>query len=355
EPESEHSEDRNLPSDEQILAQYEQHSESSDSGRESDIDRPLSPYGGSQYTSDDPDERVGFMRDSGPSDSESECEEYTLSNERIAAAREDPSSESDTESHYESCDSDESEPDNRNDLLRLNFTEYFRSISEQPDGGFTASVEPKPVKFPNVGRRPERTAAQKRCLAAWVELNGLKAFVLFDSGSTADVIGPDFARVAKMKIYRLENPVTLQLGTKGSRSRITSGCMTKYTISSSKDTVVGRDYFDIANVDRYDAVVGTVFMRRHGIALDFRDDTVKMNGSVVPTLSEGEELAELVRRSSKRISENIALKDNEEIEVIPRPQKNKHRETKHQVVILPDSKGRLTSKPTSKPSDKRKD
>ncbi|KAL0566100.1 hypothetical protein V5O48_015914, partial [Marasmius crinis-equi] len=80
EPESEHSEDRNLPSDEQILAQYEQHSESSDSGRESDIDRPLSPYGGSQYTSDDPDERVGFMRDSGPSDSESECEEYTLSN-----------------------------------------------------------------------------------------------------------------------------------------------------------------------------------------------------------------------------------------------------------------------------------
>ncbi|KAF9251453.1 hypothetical protein L218DRAFT_805278, partial [Marasmius fiardii PR-910] len=126
----------------------------------------------------------------------------------------------------------------------------------------------------------------KRCLAGWIELNGIKAFALFDSGSMADAISPDFTRAAKMKIFRLENPVTFQLGTKGSRSRVTYGCTTNYCISSSKNTVKDRDYFDIANIDRYDAVVGTVFMRRHGIILDFEKDVIRMKGSVVPTLSE---------------------------------------------------------------------
>ncbi|KAF9255110.1 hypothetical protein L218DRAFT_810614, partial [Marasmius fiardii PR-910] len=126
-------------------------------------------------------------------------------------------------------------------------------------------------------------------LAAWIELNGVKAFTLFDSGSTADAISPDFTRATKMRIYRLENPVTFQLGTKGSRSRVTYGCTTSYGISLLKETVKHRDYFDIANVNRYDAVVGTVFMRRHGIILDFKENVIKMNNSVVPTLSEGEE------------------------------------------------------------------
>ncbi|KAF9254781.1 hypothetical protein L218DRAFT_1042359, partial [Marasmius fiardii PR-910] len=58
-----------------------------------------------------------------------------------------------------------------------------------------------------------------------------------------------------------------------------------------KDTVKDHEYFDIANIDHYDAVVGTVFMRRHGIILDFEKDIIRMKGSVIPTLSEGEELA----------------------------------------------------------------
>ncbi|KAF9255417.1 hypothetical protein L218DRAFT_796756, partial [Marasmius fiardii PR-910] len=126
-------------------------------------------------------------------------------------------------------------------------------------------------------------------LAAWIELNGVKAFALFDSGSIADAISPDFTRTTKIKIYHLENPVTFQLGTKGSRSHVTYSCTTNYSISSLKEMVRDRDYFDIANVNHYDAVVGTVFMRRHGIVLDFHDDVIKMNNSVVPTLSEGEE------------------------------------------------------------------
>ncbi|KAF9257677.1 hypothetical protein L218DRAFT_808467, partial [Marasmius fiardii PR-910] len=124
-----------------------------------------------------------------------------------------------------------------------------------------------------------------RCLTAFLTINGFKAFVLFDSGSMADAISPDFARVAKLPIFQLENPVTLQLGTKGSRSRISFGCSTSYSLVPDS-SLSEPEYFDIANIDRYDAVIGTVFMRRHAISLHFSDDTVKVNGKSIPTLDE---------------------------------------------------------------------
>ncbi|THU91020.1 hypothetical protein K435DRAFT_601817, partial [Dendrothele bispora CBS 962.96] len=93
-------------------------------------------------------------------------------------------------------------------------------------------------------------------LSAFVEFNGLQAFALFDSGSTADTISPDFAHIAKLKMYQLENPVTLQLGTKGSRSKINYGCTASYQFKSSKETIKSKEYFDIANIDHYDEGIG---------------------------------------------------------------------------------------------------
>ncbi|KIK49944.1 hypothetical protein GYMLUDRAFT_119642, partial [Collybiopsis luxurians FD-317 M1] len=137
-------------------------------------------------------------------------------------------------------------------------------------------------------------------LAAFIEINGVKAFALFDSGSTADAISPDFARVAQLKMFQLENPITLQLGTKGSRSQITYGCIAPYLISKQ---IKDEDYFDIANVDRYDVVLGTVFMRKHGISLDFENNKVRVSGELIPTLSEGEEVRELTRQNQTPYTE----------------------------------------------------
>ncbi|KAF9259779.1 hypothetical protein L218DRAFT_820690, partial [Marasmius fiardii PR-910] len=125
-----------------------------------------------------------------------------------------------------------------------------------------------------------------RCLTAFVELNGVKAFVLFDSGSTADAVSPNFARIAKLQLFHLETPIMLQLGTKGSRSRISYGCTSTYTLKSDWETISSKDYFDIANVDCYDTILGTVFMRKHKMALDFETDSVRMKGRPIPTLTE---------------------------------------------------------------------
>ena len=52
---------------------------------------------------------------------------------------------------------------------------------------------------------------------------GVKAYTLFESGSTTDAMSPEFAKVAKMPLYTLERPMTLKLGCVGSKSKINFG------------------------------------------------------------------------------------------------------------------------------------
>lgn len=54
------------------------------------------------------------------------------------------------------------------------------------------------------------------CAELWI--NGVKAFVLFDSGCTTDSITPEFVYICKASRVDLKEPVGLQLGTKGSKT-----------------------------------------------------------------------------------------------------------------------------------------
>jgi hypothetical protein len=132
---------------------------------------------------------------------------------------------------------------------------------------------------------------------AMVTINGHQALTLFDSGSTSDSITPEFARVTNLKVYPLSNPVNLQLGTVGSRSRINYGAFPSVEYASIS---VLQEYLDVVNIDRYDAVLGTVFMRKNGISLDFEKGVICIHGTPAPTLSEGEETQEMARRHTLR-------------------------------------------------------
>ncbi|KAJ7575439.1 hypothetical protein C8J56DRAFT_1063344 [Mycena floridula] len=142
-------------------------------------------------------------------------------------------------------------------------------------------------------KRPYCSAKQKKCLTAWFEINGLKAYTLCDAGSTTDAISPDFAHVAKIKAHPLENPVNVALGTVGSCSKINFGtyCSVKYGSIDSKE------YWDVLNIDRYDAIVGTVFMREHKISLDFEHDVIHIKGKAFPMMNMSEDAQEHARRS----------------------------------------------------------
>jgi len=43
-----------------------------------------------------------------------------------------------------------------------------------------------------------------------------------------------------------------------------------------------REYVDIANFDRYDMIIGTLFMRTHKVILDFMNDTIRIEEQSIP-------------------------------------------------------------------------
>ena len=83
---------------------------------------------------------------------------------------------------------------------------------------------------------------------------------------------------------QLQNPVLLQLGTVGSSSMINFRAKARLELGPACED---NAYIDVINIDRYDMIVGTPFMRRHGLALNFERDDLTIRGVVIPTLSSG--------------------------------------------------------------------
>jgi hypothetical protein len=131
---------------------------------------------------------------------------------------------------------------------------------------------------------PPCTEKDNRCFVAKMKLHNLEAYMLLDSGCTSDSISPEFATSANLKVHELEEPVPLQLGIVGSHSKINFGLFTNFEIGKEK----GNHYFDVVNIDRYDIILGTVFMRKHGMILDFEHDKVCIKRKVLETVVEGE-------------------------------------------------------------------
>src|ERR1700720_2231627 len=111
---------------------------------------------------------------------------------------------------------------------------------------------------------PKRVNGEDICLVAYVSINGIRAYMLFDSGSTTDAVSPDLARVAELPLLALDKPVTLQLGCSGSRSKVnfTTTAMINFEL------VHALTFLDIANPDKYDCILKMPFMTKHKIILD---------------------------------------------------------------------------------------
>lgn len=137
-----------------------------------------------------------------------------------------------------------------------------------------SSVQPDRSQFSNL-------------LTANVKINGHLAWTLFDSGCTGNMVSPEFVQAHKLKVFELEHPVMLQLGTKGSRSTINHGTNAELSIENGLTTV---EYFDVVNLDQYDAVLGGPYLWPHGINLDFDHDVIRFRDwpSIKPFKNEKE-------------------------------------------------------------------
>ena len=81
------------------------------------------------------------------------------------------------------------------------------------------------------------------------------------------MISPDYVRATGYGIpkFKLESPVGLQLACVGSKSMINYGARSSIVFGNKHV----EEYFNMANIDHYNVILDTPFLRRLGITLDF--------------------------------------------------------------------------------------
>src|ERR1700742_1953040 len=136
---------------------------------------------------------------------------------------------------------------------------------------------------------------------AYIDINSVKAFTLFDSGCTLDAVSPDLVKVARLDPAKLDKQLGLQLSTRGSRARINYGVITplKYHMVSAKP------YMDVLNIDMYNAVIGCSLIRQLKISLDFDKDVIRIKGGPPLTRTPQEDEPEALHPIKLREGEGI--------------------------------------------------
>ncbi|KAF8230435.1 hypothetical protein L208DRAFT_1281914, partial [Tricholoma matsutake] len=81
-------------------------------------------------------------------------------------------------------------------------------------------------------------------------------------------------------VFPLTNPYMLQLGTVGSRATVNYGT----DITLEAPGISDRTYVDIANFDCYNMIIGTPFMNKNKVILDFENKQVTVNGRLMPAM-----------------------------------------------------------------------
>ena len=93
------------------------------------------------------------------------------------------------------------------------------------------------------------------------------------------MIPPDFTYATCLVTKKLKNPVALQLACVSSKSTISYGATS--TIIFGNQHI--EEYFDVANINYYNVILGTPFLRWLGITLDFASlGTIQIGTYVVP-------------------------------------------------------------------------
>ena len=125
--------------------------------------------------------------------------------------------------------------------------------------------------------RPLQKCNYNQPISVFWEIGEIKAHCLIDSGCEGIMISPNFIRVAKIEPFLLDKLIGIQVAVTGSKSVINYGtnATIKYEGRESKE------YFNIINIDYYDAILGTPFLRKHEVVINFINNCLKLKDKIV--------------------------------------------------------------------------
>ena len=165
--------------------------------------------------------------------------------------------------------------------------------------------DPRVRRLTDQSAQPVREFNNQRPLCIEVKINGVSAYTLLDSGCTTDSISPPCAYIAMADRVDLQEQVGLQLGARGSRTKICYGARAKLVVGTVQEPY----YFDVVDIDRYDVILGTPFFRKHNVILDFKNQRVTIDGASVPIYTEVDEAEAMKARTEahkKKLAQNIS-------------------------------------------------
>ena len=121
-----------------------------------------------------------------------------------------------------------------------------------------------------------------RCATTKMKVNRCKAYIMIDTRSTSNFVSPAFAKVNGMKLFPLEQQIMLQLGCIGSWSKITHGGKTHIELGSR----ISEIYFDVANINWYDCILGIPFLQEQQAILNFANQKIQIGDNTIALLEE---------------------------------------------------------------------
>ena len=78
------------------------------------------------------------------------------------------------------------------------------------------------------------------------------------------MISSKFTQAAKIKTFTLEKPIGIQLAVMGSKFVINYGANVTIKINSEES----KEYFNVVNINYYDTILGTLFLKKFKVAID---------------------------------------------------------------------------------------
>jgi hypothetical protein len=127
-----------------------------------------------------------------------------------------------------------------------------------------------------------------------VNIGGLDAITLIDTGSTLDAITPKFAELSKQKLFEFSKALPLQLGCKGSHSKMSFRAESQLKIRPIDHPY----YWDVVNLNKYDAILSIPAMNKYSIIVDPANGRILIKDQVFPSLTEEEECQALAQQSA---------------------------------------------------------
>jgi hypothetical protein len=126
--------------------------------------------------------------------------------------------------------------------------------------------------------QPDRQSKMWPISTFW-DISSTKAHCLLDNGCEGTMMSPSFTRATRLQVIPLEQPINLQLIVVGSHSIVNYGTSGQLKFGVN----VLDEYFDITNINYYNITLGTLFLMKWGMSLDFSSQGgIMMEGRLIP-------------------------------------------------------------------------